>query len=113
MNQTIKKLVLLSSVLLWVAAMSACSKPKVELSVSKNQIKQGDSVSVNWKSQSSNDVTLNGQKVAKNGTQVFQPTDTTTYELVGKKGSNEARDKKTVTVEVLAAAPTITLNANP
>lgn len=110
----IRKLFLLGGVLLWIITMVACAKPpKVELSVSNTQIKQGDSVSVNWKSMNSKEVLLNGSKVSTAGTQTFQPTQTTKYELLGKNGKKEARDAKTVTVEVLPAGPTITLSANP
>jgi peptidoglycan-associated lipoprotein len=93
--------------------IAACAKPKAELSVSKTQIRQGESVSVNWTTQNAKDVTLNGQKVAKTGTQVLQPTVSTTYELVGKRGSKEARDTEKVLVEVASASPTITLTADP
>lgn len=110
----IRKLFLLGGVLLWIITMVACAKPpKVELSVSNTQIKQGDSVSVNWKSKDAKEVLLNGSKVSTAGTQTFQPSQTTQYELLGKSGKKEARDAKTVTVEVLPAGPTITLSANP
>ncbi|MCS6885589.1 MAG: OmpA family protein [Acidobacteriota bacterium] len=91
----------------------ACAKPKVELSVSKSQIVQGESVAVNWKTQAAKEVLLNGEKVAKSGTQLFQPTETTTYELIGRSGNRQARDAKTVTVEVAANPPTISLTAEP
>lgn len=109
------RFILLSSVVLAVLAITGCAKPKVELSVSKSQVKQGESVSLTWKTQNSNEVLLNGETVAKTGAQVVQPTVTTTYELVGKRGSKEARDRERVLVEVLAggASPTITLTANP
>jgi peptidoglycan-associated lipoprotein len=112
MKETMKRLFLLSSIVFFVAAFSACAKPKVELSVSKSQIKQGESVSVNWKSQNSKEVLLNNQAVAKTGTQVFQPDQSTTYQLVGRSGKKEAKDAKTVSVEVLPAGPQITLTAD-
>jgi peptidoglycan-associated lipoprotein len=95
---------------IFVLSFAACAKPKAELSVSKTQIKQGESVSVNWKTENAKDVSLNGQNVAKTGTQVYQPTQTTTYELIGKRGKKEAKDSETVTVEVIAASPTITIS---
>ncbi|MEW6734001.1 MAG: OmpA family protein [Acidobacteriota bacterium] len=112
MKEERKRIVLLSSVLLLVAMSAACAKPKVELSVSKNQIKQGESVSVNWTSKDAKEITLNGESVSKSGTKSFQPTNTITYELIGKRGSKEARDRETVRVEVLAR-PSITLTAEP
>lgn len=112
MKEKIKKLILLSSVLFVTAVFSACAKPKAELSVSKTQIKQGESVSVNWQTKNAKEVLLNGQKVGNSGTQVFQPNDTTTYELIGKRGKNEAKDTETVRVEVLPAAPSITITAD-
>jgi peptidoglycan-associated lipoprotein len=111
MREKIKRLILISSVLLPVLMVAACAKPKVELAVSKTKIQQGESVSVNWTSKDAKEVTLNGGKVAKTGTQVFQPTTTTTYELVGRRGSKEARDSEKVLVEVATAAPSITFTA--
>ncbi|MEM4251805.1 MAG: OmpA family protein, partial [Candidatus Bathyarchaeia archaeon] len=108
-----RRLSLIGSLALLVFTFGACAKPKVELTVSKPQITQGESVSVNWKTQSSKEVLLNGERVAKSGTQLVQPSETTTYELVGRSGSREARDRKTVTVEVAAAPPTISLTADP
>src|SRR5687767_2007471 len=99
MREIIKRMILLCLVMLPVLLTAACAKPKVELSVSKTQIKQGESVSVNWTSQNAKDVKLNGQNVTKTGTQVFQPTATTSYELVGRRGSKEARDTEKVLVE--------------
>jgi peptidoglycan-associated lipoprotein len=113
MKERIKRMILLCSVMLPVLLVAACAKPKAELSVSKTQIKQGESVSVNWTTQNAKEVTLNGQKVAKTGTEVFQPTTTTSFELVGRRGSKEARDTEKVLVEVLAASPTITFTADP
>src|ERR1051326_1121288 len=95
-------------VIIIALSFSACAKPKVALTLSKTEIKQGDSVSVNWKSENAKEVDLNGEKVAKTGTQTFQPMQTTTYELIGKRGKKEAKDKQTVTVQVIAAATTPT-----
>lgn len=94
-------------------AVGCAKPPKAQLTVSKNQIKQGESVSVEWKTENAKEISLNGKSVAKAGTQVETPTDTTTYELVGKSGKKEAKDRKTVTVEVLPAGPTITMTADP
>lgn len=113
MNQLMRRVTLLSSIAFFVFLFGACAKPKAELSVSKTRITQGESVSVNWKTENAKEVVLNGEKVSKTGTQLFQPNQTTTYELIGKRGSKEAKDNKTVTVEVAAATPTITLTADP
>jgi hypothetical protein len=53
--------------------IAACAKPKAELSVSKTQIRKGESIAVNWQTSNTNEVFLNGQMVSKRGTQVFQP----------------------------------------
>lgn len=114
MKEILKKLLILNSIVVWSMIAVGCAKsPKAQLIVSKNQIKQGESVSVEWNTKNAKEVLLNGKTVAKAGTQVELPTDTITYEIVGKSGKKEAKDKKTVTVEVIAANPTITFSANP
>lgn len=105
---------ILGAVVVWAIVASACAKPpKAQLTVSKNQIKQGESVSVEWKTQNAKEILLNGKKVGSNGTEVYTPTDSTTYEIVGRSGKKEAKDSKSVQVEVLPAGPTITLTADP
>lgn len=99
-------------IVLVTLALTACAKPKAELSVSKAQIKQGESVSVNWQTTNAKEVILNGERVSNSGTKLFQPNQTTTYELVGKRGKKEAKDSEIVTVEVLPAAPAITLTVD-
>src|SRR5688572_13643564 len=99
-------------IVLITLTLTACAKPKAELSVSKTQIKQGESVSVNWQTVNAKEVILNGEKVSNSGTKLFQPVQSTTYELVGKRGKKEARDNETVTVEVLPAGPAITLTVD-
>ncbi len=114
MKEIVKKLLVLSSVIVWAIIAAACAKPpKAELTVSKNQIKQGESVSVNWKTENAKEILLNGKAVAKTGTEVYTPNETTTYEILGKSGKKEAKDSKSVQVEVLPAGPTITLSAEP
>ncbi len=114
MKEVLKKLMILGAVVVWAIIASACAKPpKAQLTVSKNQIKQGESVSVEWKTQNAKEILLNGKKVGTNGTEVYTPTDSTTYEIVGRSGKKEAKDSKSVQVEVLPAGPTITLNADP
>lgn len=114
MKEIVKKLLVLSSVIVWAIIAAACAKPpKAELTVSKNQIKQGESVSVNWKTENAKEILLNGKAVAKTGTEVYTPNETTTYEILGKSGKKEAKDSKSVQVEVLPAGPTITMSAEP
>lgn len=114
MKNKINRLVLLGLLALLVAGISACAKPpKAELSVSKTQIKQGESVSVNWKTLNAKETVLNGEKVSQTGTKLFQPDQTTTYSLLGRSGKKEAKDAKTVTVEVLPAGPAITFTSDP
>lgn len=114
MKEIVKKLLVLSSVIVWAIIAAACAKPpKAELTVSKNQIKQGESVSVNWKTENAKEILLNGKAVAKTGTEVYTPNETTTYQILGKNGKKEAKDSKSVQVEVLPAGPTITLSAEP
>ncbi|MBI4852116.1 MAG: OmpA family protein [Acidobacteria bacterium] len=114
MKNVLKKLMILGAVAVWAIIASACAKPpKAQLTVSKNQIRQGESVSVEWKTQNAKEVLLNGKKVGTNGTEVYTPTENTTYEILGRAGKKEAKDSKSVQVEVLPAGPTITLNADP
>jgi peptidoglycan-associated lipoprotein len=113
MNEIIHRLLLLALIAFSVISLAACAKPKAELMVSRTQIKQGESVSLNWKTMNAKEVLLNGEKVGKTGSQVAQPNTTTTYELIGRSGKKEAKDSKQVTVEVLPAAPVITLTADP
>jgi peptidoglycan-associated lipoprotein len=114
MKEVIKKLMILGAVVVWAIIASACAKPpKAQLTVSKNQIKQGESVSVKWETQNAKEILLNGQKVGSNGTEVYSPTESTTYQIVGRSGKKEAKDSKSVVVEVLPSGPTITFTSEP
>jgi len=110
-----KKKALAISLFLTTALITACAPPTVKLKVSRDEVKQGDPVTVSWESKNAKSVTLNGQTVDKIGAKTVQPNDTTAYEVVAKKGKNEAKDSKTVRVNKPAsgAAPTITLRAEP
>lgn len=89
----------------------AC-KPQVSLKVSKDQIKQGESVELTWTSKHAKKVELDGKAVAKSGSQAAQPGQTTTFTVVGKRGKKEATDSKTVRVEIPPRRPTISISAD-
>src|SRR5437868_10967197 len=59
-----------------------CAKPKVAVQGSRNQIRQGEDVKVTWTSQDAKAVTLNGEKVDKSGSRVFNPNQPTDYTAV-------------------------------
>ena len=81
-----------------IVCAAGCAKPKVQLQVSRNTIQQGEDVRVSWTSKDAKAVTVNGQNVDKNGSQVFTPDNTTTYMAVATRGKKEARDSKVVAV---------------
>jgi peptidoglycan-associated lipoprotein len=95
--------------------VTGCEPPKVKLKVSRDEVKQGDPVTVSWESKNAKSIELNGQKVEKIGAKTVTPDDTTKYEVVAKRGKKEAKDSATVKVNRLsnAAAPTVTLRAEP
>src|SRR5690348_12830184 len=93
-----------------VALAVGCTKPKVQVQVSRDKLKQGDDVRVSWQSKDAKQVTLNGQKVDKTGSRVFTPDNTTTYTAVAARGKKEARDSKTVEVTARPAGPTIRMS---
>jgi peptidoglycan-associated lipoprotein len=94
--------------------LTSCKPPTAKLKVSQTEIKQGDPITVSWETKDAKTVELNGEKVEKIGAKSLVPKDTTTYEVVAKKGKKEARDKATVTVKVIKVpAATITLRAEP
>ncbi|MEW6129168.1 MAG: OmpA family protein [Acidobacteriota bacterium] len=92
--------------------LTACAKPKVQLSVNRDRIQQGEDVRVTWNSKDAKEVTINGEKVDKTGTKVYLPNSTTTYTAVATRGKKEARDSKVVNVDPRAAAPTISITAD-
>src|SRR5436853_793570 len=89
-----------------------CAKPKVAVQVSRNQIQQGEDVKVTWTSEDAKAVTLNGEKVDKSGSKVFNPNQTTDYTAVAKRGDKEVRDSKTVNVNGRSAHPSIQISAD-
>jgi peptidoglycan-associated lipoprotein len=98
-----------------IACLSAaCAPPTAKLKVSRTEVNKGDPVTVSWETKNSKQITLNGQTVDKVGAKTVSPDQTTTYEVLAKRGSKEARDRSTVKVNVIiAAAPTINLRAEP
>jgi len=100
-------------VILLAVLAGACKPPTAKLTVSRNDIKAGEPVTVKWETKDAKDVTLNGEKVDKIGGKSVIPKDTTKFEVVAKRGKKEARDSATVTVNTTkAAAPTVTLKAD-
>jgi hypothetical protein len=95
--------------------ITACAPPTVKLKVSRDEIKQGDPVTVSWESKNAKAVTLNGQTVDKIGAKTVTPSDTTAFQVIAKKGKKEATESATVKVIKPASgiAPTITLRAEP
>jgi peptidoglycan-associated lipoprotein len=114
MTRNFRKLPTLAMVMLLAALLASCKPPTAKLKVSRTEIKQGDPVTVSWETKDAKAVALNGEKVEKIGAKTVTPKETTTYEVVASKGKKEARDKATVTVNVIKApAPTVSLRADP
>jgi len=114
MNERIRRLGILIIIIIDVGLSWGCAPPAVKLKVSRNEIKQGDPVTVSWESKSAKSIELNGKAVEKIGAESVTPKQTTTFEIVARRGKKVARDKATVKVNVIvAAAPTINLRAEP
>jgi len=94
----ISRFVAITFITALIVGAAGCAKPKVQLQVSRNTIQQGEDVRVSWTSKDAKAVTINGQNVDKNGSQVFNPDTTTTYMAVASRGKKEARDSKVVAV---------------
>ena len=93
--------------------VSACSKkPKVQLQVSRDRIQQGEDVRLTWTSKDAKQVSINGEKVDKDGSKIYTPADTTTYTVIAARGEKEARDSKSVNVDPRSAQPSITITAD-
>lgn len=106
---------MLFSLTVAVALAIGCAPPAVKIKVSRDEVRQGDPVTVSWEAKNAKTIELNGQKVEKIGAKTMTPSDTTKYEVIAKRGSKEARDNATVKVNKpsTAAAPTITLRSEP
>ncbi len=110
-----RQLTLLFLLALSVGLAVGCAPPAVKLKVSRDEVKQGDPVTVSWEAKNAKTIELNGQKVEKIGAKTVSPADTTKFEVIAKSGKKEARDSATVKVNKpsSAAAPTVTLRAEP
>jgi len=114
MNKRIRRLGILMIIIVGVGLSWGCAPPQVKLKVSRNEVKQGDPVTVSWESKRAKSIELNGKAVEKIGAETVTPKQTSTFEIVARRGKKEARDKATVKVNVIvAAAPTINLRAEP
>ncbi|MCI0336224.1 MAG: OmpA family protein [Acidobacteria bacterium] len=114
MNRNFSQLSLLLFVLLISVLISACAPPTAKVKVSRNEIKAGEPVTVSWETKNAKSIELNGQNVEKLGAKSFNPKDTTTYEIVAKRGKKLARDRALVKVEIVKPpAPTAMLSADP
>ncbi|HKP88105.1 MAG TPA: hypothetical protein VJZ26_18515, partial [Blastocatellia bacterium] len=103
----ISRFVVITFIAALITAAAGCAKPKVQVQVSRDRIQQGEDVRVNWTSKNAKAVTINGQTVDKNGSQVFTPDNTTTYMAVATRGKKEARDSKVVAVNPRPPKPSV------
>ncbi len=114
MKVTAIRLALLIIIMAAVGLSWGCAPPTAKLKVSRDEVNKGDPVTVSWESKKAKTVGLNGQTVEKIGAQTVTPEQTTTYELVARRGKKQTRDSATVNViTVTAPAPAITLTAEP
>ena len=98
------KISTLHLVVIALAVLSgSCAKPTAKLTVSKNDIRSGEAVTVKWETKNAKQITLNGEKVDKTGGKSVIPRDTTKFEVVAKSGKKEARDSATVSVTTIKA----------
>jgi hypothetical protein len=115
MTRQKKHLALLVLVALVSLVAVGCAPPAVKIKVSRDEVRQGDPVTVSWEAKNAKTIELNGQKVEKIGARTVTPADTTNYEVVAKRGKKEAKDSATVRVNKPsnAPSPTVTLRAEP
>jgi len=107
------QLSLLSYVVIVAGLVSACAPPAAKLTVSRNDIKSGEPITVKWETKNAKEISLNGEKVDKIGGKSVIPKETTKFEIVAKRGKKEARDSATVSVTTTKApAPTVTIRAD-
>jgi peptidoglycan-associated lipoprotein len=113
MTRKIKHSTLYLAVIIMAVLIGGCASPTAKLTVSRNDIKSGEPVTVKWETKNAKAITLNGQKVDKIGAKSVTPADSTKFEVVATRGKKEARDSAMVTVNTTkAAAPTVTLKAD-
>jgi len=103
-----------SAIFLLALLISACAPPVAKIKVSRTEVKPGDPVTVSWETKNAKKIEVNGEAAEKIGAKTVTPKQTTTYEVVARRGSKEARDKAAVTVTVVKPPmPTISLRAEP
>ncbi len=113
MKRNYSRCSLLLFVVVLAGLFSACAPPTAKLTVSRNEVKAGEPVTVKWETKNAKSIELNGEKVDKIGAKSVIPKETTKYEIVAKRGKKEARDSGTVNVTVIKpAAPTVTIKAD-
>ncbi len=113
MTRRIKHSTLHLVVIVLAVLSGACAPPTAKLTVSSNDIKSGEPVTVKWETKNAKEITLNGEKVDKIGGKSVIPKDTTKFEVVARRGKKEARDSATVNVTTIKAeSPTVTLKAD-
>jgi peptidoglycan-associated lipoprotein len=113
MTRKIKQSTLHLAVILATVLVGACAPPVAKLTVSRNDLKSGEPVTVKWETKNAKEITLNGEKVDKIGAKSLTPKDSTKYEVVARRGKKEARDSAMVTVNTTrAATPSVTLKAD-
>lgn len=83
--------------------------PSVELRVSKETAKYGDTITITWISLRSTYCTINGVKVDCSGSMDEKLIGSKTYTIVAYGTESTAKDEKLVVVET--PAPTVTINA--
>ncbi len=76
-------------------------EPQCLIEASKSGIKEGEQVSIRWKTANTTSVSIEGIEgdVSKTGLKVVSPTQTTTYKLIAIGGGNKRKECQT-TVEV-------------
>lgn len=95
-----------------VLATGMACKPQVSLQANRNQVRQGEEVTLSWTSKHAQTVTINGEPVAKTGSKTVQPRQTTNYEAVARRRNKEARAFVRVEVEIPTPAPTLNFSAD-
>jgi len=114
MTNKLMRMTSVSSLFLLVLLISACAPPVAKIKVSRTEVKPGDPVTVSWETKNAKKIEVNGEKVEKIGAKTVTPKQTTTYEVIARRGSKEARDRAEITVTVVKPPmPTITLRAEP
>ncbi len=114
MNRKSRQVSLLSFIVLIAFLLPACAPPTAKITVSRNEIKAGDPVTVRWETKNAKLIQLNGETVQKIGSKTFTPKETTNYQILARRGKKEVLDRATVKVEVVKPpAPTATLRAEP